>query len=310
MRHIFIINPAAGLQNSTEKLRQEIVDSVGSLCEICVTEYAGHAAMLVRTKAAQYAPEVCRFYACGGDGTLSEAAAGAVGTENAQIACVPCGTGNDFIKIFDGREAFRDVRAQMEGETMPLDVLAVNDRYALNICNAGLDARICRWVVDNKRRCVFSGGFPYKLSLLIHFFRRINCRYRLEIDGKAVDEELAIAVAANARYYGGGFYACPEAEPDDGFFDFVAIRRITRAQLLRCLGDYAAGRHDRLGDLQLYTRARQMTLVSEKPEPLCLDGEILITDRAEIRVVPHAISFVVPKGAALIRDARKRIPNK
>ena len=308
MRHIFIVNPAAGRRDMTETLRREIEAAVSDeTWELCVTQGPGDAGRIVREKAAQYAPETCRFYSCGGDGTLSETAGGAAGVANAQVACVPCGTGNDFIKIFRGTEFFRDIRAQLEGEAVPFDLLRVNDRYSFNIANAGLDARVARWASDNKRKCVFGGGFPYVVSLLIHFFRKINRRYRIELDGQTLDQEIAVAVAANGRYYGGGFYACPEAEPDDGYFNFVAVRRVTRAQLVRCVGKYAVGRHAELGDMQLSCQGRHMILVSDAPEPVCLDGEILFTDRAEITLLPGAVSFSVPKGASLIREAHKAL---
>lgn len=270
--------------------------------EIRVTTGPGNATALVRQIAEKVAPRICRFYACGGDGTLSEVVNGAIGLDNVEIACLPYGTGNDFIKIFDKPELFRSIPAQVRGKAEFMDALAVNDRYAINICDAGIDARIAYWVVRNKRKCLFGGGFPYKLSLAINFFQKINRRYHIEIDGEPFDMDIALMVAANGRYYGGGFYAVPEAEPDDGAFDIVGIRKVSRAAMLRMLPLYASGRHRELGRLQLYRRAHTLTLVSERPEPICYDGDILVTDRAEIRLVRNALKFVVPDGAHLLRN--------
>ncbi len=270
--------------------------------EVHVTTKPGNATEMVRQIAGKAAPRICRFYACGGDGTLSEAVNGAIGLDNVEIACLPYGTGNDFIKIFDKPELFRSIPAQLRGEAKLMDALAINDRYAINICDAGIDARIAHWVVRNKRKCLFGGSFPYKLSLAINFFQKIDRRYHIEIDGEPADMDIALLVAANGRYYGGGFYAVPEAEPDDGAFDIVGIRKLSRATMLRMLPVYASGRHRELGTLQIYRRAHTLTLVSEQPEPICYDGDILVTDRADIRIVKDALKFVVPEGAQLLKN--------
>ena len=308
MKHIFLINPAAGVQDASECIRREIADAMrGTDYEVRVTEAPGHATRLVRELAQAYAPEICRFYACGGDGTLSETADGAVGVENAEIACLPYGTGNDFIKIFENTERFRSIEAQRDGDAMELDAMQVGDRCAINLCNAGIDARICDWVVRNKRRYRLPGAILYKLSVLLHFFRRINRKYHIEIDGKPMDEEVALVVAANGSWYGGGFHAVPVSEPDDGLLNVVGIRRVSRWRFLRSVGDYAEGRHDRLGELEICAKARQLTLESEEPEPVCMDGEIVMTRRVDIRVLPRALRFVVPKGANLIRPGGERV---
>ncbi|MDD6876354.1 MAG: diacylglycerol kinase family lipid kinase [Clostridiaceae bacterium] len=303
MKHIFLINPAAGLQDSTERIRRDAAAEMkGFDYEILVTKGPGDATETVRRIAGEAGGEICRFYACGGDGTLSEVVNGAVGCENAEIACLPYGTGNDFIKIFDKTELFRSICAQVHGEAMPMDVLAVNDRYSINICNAGLDARICHWVVRNKRKCLFGGGFPYKLSLAINFFRKIDRRYRIEIDGEPLEADITLMIAANGRCYGGGFNAVPEADPEDGLLDILVIRKVSRPTFLRLLPDFAGGRHSELGDCQFYRRAKSLTLVSERPEPISCDGDIIVTDRAEIRLVRNALRFVVPEGVRLVRN--------
>ena len=56
-----------------------------------------------------------RIYACGGDGTLNEAVAGAAGFGNAAVTHYPMGSGNDFLRMF-GPDAcrFYDLRALLD----------------------------------------------------------------------------------------------------------------------------------------------------------------------------------------------------
>ena len=146
--------------------------------------------------------------------TLSEALHGVVGRTNVELACIPCGTGNDFIRLFDRPERFRSITAQAEGLAVLLDVMRVGDSYAINECNAGLDARIAHWVVRNKRKCPFGGGFPYKVGILVNFFRKINRRY--------LSRSTARRLTRSCRHHRGKrtvvrrrLQAVPEAEPDD-----------------------------------------------------------------------------------------------
>ena len=86
---------------------REAAEKLSIPYQILVTRYPGHA----REIAAQYAEKgrPVRFYACGGDGTFNEVVAGTLGHPEAETACVPCGSGNDFVRNFGTREEFLDL---------------------------------------------------------------------------------------------------------------------------------------------------------------------------------------------------------
>ena len=73
MKHIFIVNPAAGKSDRTAEYR-EMIDAAfaprGLSYELLVSNAPGECRTLAR-QAAQSGEEV-RLYACGGDGTLNE----------------------------------------------------------------------------------------------------------------------------------------------------------------------------------------------------------------------------------------------
>ncbi|MBQ2911916.1 MAG: acylglycerol kinase family protein, partial [Clostridia bacterium] len=103
MKHIFIVNPAAGGQDNTRKINEavkKLASEKGFEYKIYISEHPKHSEEIVRKVMSEYKDETVRFYACGGDGTLNEVAQGVVDYDNVQLTNLPYGTGNDFIRIF------------------------------------------------------------------------------------------------------------------------------------------------------------------------------------------------------------------
>ena len=309
-KDIFIINPAAGKRDRSAELAaliKGVAESHGLTYQIYITEYKGHAIQIVEREAGTNDSDLCRFYACGGDGTLNEVVCGAAGHGNVQVACYPCGTGNDFIKIFEGQEQFLDMDALIEADAVPLDLIQMNNKFAINLCSAGIDARVADWVGRYNHKIPLPGKLMYDLSLVVNFFGRIHRYYEVELDGECLDGEYSIIVAASGRYYGGGFYAIPEAEPDDGLLDFLLIRKVGHLDLLRFIGKYQAGLHNELGEFQVYQRGRKLVLRSRNPEPCNYDGEILRTKETVIQLAPWKLSVVMPKGSCIARSQKEKL---
>ena len=110
MKHLFIINPAAGKYDHTGEFTQKIREACDKRClayEILVSRAPGDCTRIAQAAAATGDP--VRIYACGGDGTLNEVVNGAVGYRNAAVTHFPGGSGNDFIRIFSDPMAFRDL---------------------------------------------------------------------------------------------------------------------------------------------------------------------------------------------------------
>ena len=97
MRHVFLINPHAGKQDQTARIRA-LADRLAAAhnldCRCLLTDRPGGAEVLSRALAETGEP--VRIYACGGDGTVHEAANGIAGFPNAAMTVIPAGTGNDF----------------------------------------------------------------------------------------------------------------------------------------------------------------------------------------------------------------------
>ena len=297
MRHLFIINPAAGSRNRT----QEYSDVIHKVCrarklryEIRVSTAPGEATRIAR-EAAQTGEEL-RLYACGGDGTLNEVVAGAAGYDNAAVTVFSGGSGNDFVKLFDEPKAFFDLHRLMDAEEAVFDLIDCNGDLALNICSVGLDARIGTDVSSYKRLPLLHGFRAYAVSAAVNVVKGIGEHYVVEVNGEVIDGNHTFVCVCNGRYYGGGFNPIPEADPSDAMLDVLVVKEVSRAQVPGLIGKYKNGRYKELSHVARYIRTDRVKIICDKPTPINLDGELRMDREIEMKVAKQKIRFFYPKG--------------
>ena len=189
MKHIFLINPAAGSRGRQAELagvcRKAALEQ-NLEYEILVTEHPGHGVELVRKACLQGGGQHLRFYACGGDGTLNEAARGAFGMWNVAVGHFPAGTGNDFIKAFPSYSSqdFLCLENYQDAKLAKSDVLMVDEEASINTVSAGLDVKVA-YHVDKFKQLPFAHGvLPYFLGLLVSMAGPISEDLIVVIDGR------------------------------------------------------------------------------------------------------------------------------
>ena len=297
MEHLFIINPAAGKVDKTTEysaLIKTLCEKKGLTYRIALSEGPGDITRIAR-EAAQTGKEL-RIYACGGDGTLNEAVNGVVGYPNVAVTCYVCGSGNDFVKIFSKPEAFRSLERLLDAEEREFDVIQVNDSYSLNICCVGLDARVGNKMAQFKRLPHVSGSGAYILSTVVNVAQGISEHYVIEVDGERIDDRQTMICIANARWYGGGFHAVPDADPTDGLLDVLIVKKLNLLQVAGVIGKYKEGRYKEVPHLVRHIRTKAIRVICDKETPINLDGEIRNTDVADCKISDHKIRFFYPKG--------------
>ena len=100
-----------------------------------------------------------RIYACGGDGTLHEVVNGVLGFSHVQVAVIPIGTGNDFIKAFPSYSSqdFLCLENYQDAKLAKSDVLMVDEEASINTVSAGLDVKVA-YHVDKFKQLPFAHG--------------------------------------------------------------------------------------------------------------------------------------------------------
>ena len=296
MKHLFIINPAAGSRDRTESYRakiEEVCGGKGLDYRIAVSAAPGNCRELAR-EAAESGEEY-RIYACGGDGTLNEVASGAAGFDNVAVTVFSGGSGNDFVKLFNDPEAFRDLEQLLDAEEATFDLIRCNDDLALNICSVGLDARIGTDVARYKRLPLLSGFRAYAVSTVVNLFKGISEHYVVEVDGETIDGEQTFVCVCNGRYYGGGFNPVPEADPADGTLEVLLVKKVNLLQVPFIIGKYKNGRYKELKELVRHIRTKALKVICDRETPINLDGELRRAKEAVFRVAEEKLRFFYPK---------------
>jgi len=315
MHTLFLLNPAAGKADCTRTLPQQIAAAAAGAglapedYTIRVTTHAGHARELSRAAAAaaQKAGVELHIFTAGGDGTFNEALTGAQGCSLAAVGCLPFGSGNDFLRTYGTREEFNDLDAQLAGGEVDIDLMQTDLGLSATICAAGLDAQVA-YGIPQFRRIPFCGGeMAYALSIVRQLCGHIGRNVTFTIDGEELTVDCLMCAVCNGRTYGGGFYAAPEAQPDDGWLDVFIIRRVSRLTIARLLGMYKSGRHFRNGELTeqakpyfIYRRAKCVSLRpadGRGPIVATADGECAPCDAITAQLKPLAGRVLLPKPA-------------
>lgn len=296
MKHLFIINPAAGSRDRTADYRKQI----DSVCQREGLDYAVEVSTgpgdctTIAHRAAQSGEEY-RIYACGGDGTLNEVVAGIAGYDNVAVTMFCGGSGNDFVKIFNDTAPFRDLEQLLDCKEERFDLISCNDHSSLNICSIGFDSRIAADVSLYKRLPLLSGFRAYAVSAVMNIIKGISEHYVIEINEERIDGAKTLICACNGRFYGGGFNPVPTADPADGLLDVLVVEKLSRLGVLKFIGKYKAGRYAELPNLVRHIQTDRLRITCDKPTNLNLDGEQRMEQVIDISVSPKKIRFFYPK---------------
>jgi YegS/Rv2252/BmrU family lipid kinase len=309
-RIVVVINPRAqngALGRRWPELAGVLRRELGGF-EEAITTAPGDATRLSRQAVDAGADTVV---AVGGDGTISEVAAGffdgpAPRTDRAALGVLPFGTGGDFRRTIGvPRDVAAAARIIARRALRPIDVGHLRharraadgggegERVFVNIASFGMSALVDELANASSKR--LGGKVSFLLASARAGLRYQNRRVRLTFDGDAagaLDLTINTVAVANGRYFGGGMFVAPHAELDDGAFDVVAMGDFGKADLLLSGHRMYRGTHLSM-DKVSSRRAREVRAEALDGEvALDVDGETPGVLPATFRVLPRALSLI------------------
>ena len=301
MKYYFIINPLAGNGAAEETLKTavEALPEKDS-CIFYKTTAPLDATNFVKKTCEKNPGEEMRFIACGGDGTVNEVFSGAVGFTNVSVTVYPCGSGNDFVKVFGGTEPFMDISKLLHAPTQKLDVLKVEDRYSINVTNFGFDTTVAITINKEREKTGHGDKSAYTKGVITALIKSMKNTVKVWADGELLNEsgKALLCTVANGQYVGGSFKCAPRAKTDDGIIEVCLIKPITRLRFVKILGTYTEGKHlddEGMKDIVVYRQAKKVKVEAPEGFAYSLDGEIVYKNKFTIEIVPGALDLAVPE---------------
>ncbi|MDH5719617.1 MAG: diacylglycerol kinase family lipid kinase [Spirochaetia bacterium] len=311
MKILFIINRHAGSGKADKKwpkIEKKIKENFKDY-SIVFTEKKGHAVEISR-KAVQ--KKIPLIVAGGGDGTISETAAGFIGkngkplqtpsARSTMLGILPLGSGCDFIRTLnipnDIEKSLEIIKKQKRRIIDMGTASFINHqgkkekRPFINISDAGIGAQVMH-VFDGQTK-VFGAFISYQLATLRGLIQFTNKHFKIVIDNKKIKDEPANTVLiANGKYFGSGMKVAPDAKIDDGFFDVIVLDKMSRLKMLLKMPALQKGKYKGIKEINLY-KAQKVKVETTPKAYIELDGEQLGATPIEFEIIKSAIPVIAP----------------
>lgn len=238
----------------------------------------------------------------GGDGSINEAVNGiyrsGVNPEEVYLAIIPLGTGNDFCRTMGYPSAEKSVDFLLETDFIPTDVglvasmngeETIANRYFINIAGFAFDAAVINETVKGKPKIFPAAVYLMKLVKVLFKYRATPVCITTEKE-EYKDEIFTIAVG-NAQYNGNGMRQVPMADPTDGAFDIVSIRKVPALKVVTNVKRLFSGEHIKMEEVHVI-RAKSLGISSNKPLLGEVEGELLTTGNYRITMAPGRLNVL------------------
>ncbi|MBE6113828.1 MAG: diacylglycerol kinase family lipid kinase [Erysipelotrichaceae bacterium] len=295
-KYVFIVNPKSGngVGESYGKKLEAMLPGMGVSYEVVYTSAPKDATLI----ASRYTKEDdCILVAAGGDGTMNEVLNGI--QEGVTMAILPCGSGNDFYRLIDSHAT--DFKGMVEdtiyGNTELVDYGILNGYKFLGSFSIGMDANVVDRKVKIQEKNKKARKSAYLLAVAQEVFARKGSNIVLETNGTTISKSVLFVSALNARYYGGGFKAAPNADIQDGKFDVTLVDSVGLLKIAELLPKYMKGTH--LGCKEVTTLlCDHFVLTCDHEIVAQCDGELFSGSTFELTVMHHGVSVVIPRGSS------------
>jgi len=250
------------------------------------------ASELVRRALDEERPEM--VVVAGGDGTVSGAASALVGT-SIPLAIVPVGTANMLAEQLgipsDPEEAM--MLASGGHGLRAIDAMEIEGRLFFLNAGVGVSSRTVRDMSDESKR---------RFGVAAYFWTGITsslwappARFRVTIDGSERDFRGIEVSVINAGFREQpNVPGVPEIQPDDGALDVMLVWTPTPAGYIQHIGNVVAQRRPVEPNVRWLRARREVVIDAGEVLPVQADGDIVAPTPVTVRLVPRAVSVVVP----------------
>jgi len=285
-----IINPAAGKDQPILKVLNAAFRPAGIDWDVVITKEAGDGRRLAEEAVKAGADAVVVH---GGDGTVMEVASGLVGSDT-PLAIIPGGTANVLSRELnipvDLVEACSLI-INPDALVRKIDVGKLDDHFFVLRAGMGFEADMVEGADRDLKDRMWL--LAYTFSAMQALAEPTIARYRITLDGKLVETEGLTCMIANSGNVGTpGITLHPAINISDGLLDVIVVTKADLPSLVALVAS-VVGKSESPNTLQ-HWQARQVTVESDPPQNVQLDGEMVGSTPVSASLIPHAIRVIVP----------------
>ncbi|MBL4886391.1 MAG: diacylglycerol kinase family lipid kinase, partial [Planctomycetaceae bacterium] len=227
--------------------------------------------------------------AAGGDGTVDDLINRYPGFP---IAILPMGNENLLAKQFGIPQNGHEVAGIIaRGKKVKIDLGQAGDHRFAVMASCGFDAEIIQRVHSHRTGHITKLSYLGPIITTLWSNRRTPLRVYTSESSKPRTCEMAIV--ANLSRYALNLSICPDAKENNGLFDVCLIKSTSRWDL--CLLFLRGLLTSKIQSAKVERfQTDQLTIETDSPVPIQVDGDPLGQTPLEFKVLPQALELIVP----------------
>jgi diacylglycerol kinase (ATP) len=179
----------------------------------------------------------------------------------------------------------------VKGDTIPVDIGKMNDRYFINIAGGGRITELT-YEVPSRLKTVL-GQLAYYLKGMEMLPSIRSSEVSIEYDGKLFEGEVMLFLVGLTNSVGGFEKLAPDASINDGLFSLLILKKANLADFIRIATLAVRGEHVNDPSV-IYTQANHIKVNSSGVVQLNLDGEFGGLSPAEFTNLYRHLEVFVP----------------
>ena len=258
--------------------------------------------MIIQTQRINHAKELCQLYGpdvdlviiLGGDGTIHECVNGLSKLDHRpMIGILPAGTCNDFSRTLNVDQDIAIAAEQIiNGESIPVDVLKVDEQFCLNFWGTGLIAETSYNIRQTQKE--HFGKISYLLSAIRTMKNMNPFKYTLDIDGERMQGEALLIFIANGNYLGTNMMPFKAISYNDGVADVFIIKHTNLTLLKELFTTDITIQNNELSQEMNHYSGKSISIYTEAEMDADMDGEVYTKTPSHITVLKHHLYMIKP----------------
>ena len=128
----------------------------------------------------------------------------------------------------------------------------------------------------------------YNVSAIYHFIKYRARRLEILVDNQIIKDEYTTVVAANVRYYGGGYKVGTNSFLNDGILDIYLVKGMNKIKMASSILGMKDGKHEKIQELNKIFTDKLIVKIDDVFERN-IDGEVLESNLFDIKLVKNGM---------------------